>query len=356
MRLCSIAFLLLGLTLVSAAPEPTYKGKTLPEWLKALPSDDAAGRRDAASALGQLGAGNPEAAEALVKALTDSDEQVRRLAVISLGELRPEAKLVVARLADILIKDRAASVRQQAAVLLGQYGKEAKPALPALVSRVRQQGENPDVRQQSARAIGRIGPEAREAIPALVALLDDRDGSLLWFYAGEALVGIGADAVPAVVAVLRKPDGKLNSRAIDATTGFGRTAVPALRAALKSPDAALRLAAAAALVRASAEDAAPARPILDVAVRATDYERRQAAMRALSLLNFMTTPSVTGLVEALRHPQPDVRIDAANCLGEHGPRGRDALPALREALKDRCSLGEVCQAMRDVFGDYRPSF
>ena len=31
------------------------------------------------------------------------------------------------------------------------------------------------------------------------------------------------------------------------------------------------------------------------------------------------------------------------------------LPVLRQALKDRCSIGEVCGAMRDVFGDYRPS-
>src|SRR5579872_1066226 len=31
------------------------------------------------------------------------------------------------------------------------------------------------------------------------------------------------------------------------------------------------------------------------------------------------------------------------------------LPVLREALKDRCSLGEVCAAMRDVFGEYKPA-
>jgi methylmalonyl-CoA mutase N-terminal domain/subunit len=37
-------------------------------------------------------------------------------------------------------------------------------------------------------------------------------------------------------------------------------------------------------------------------------------------------------------------------------RGSDnMLPVLRQALKDRCSMGEVCGAMRDVFGDYRPS-
>ena len=32
------------------------------------------------------------------------------------------------------------------------------------------------------------------------------------------------------------------------------------------------------------------------------------------------------------------------------------LPVLRQALKDRCTLGEVCGAMRDVFGEYQPTF
>jgi methylmalonyl-CoA mutase, N-terminal domain len=38
-------------------------------------------------------------------------------------------------------------------------------------------------------------------------------------------------------------------------------------------------------------------------------------------------------------------------------RGTDnILPVLRQALKDRCSIGEVCGAMRDVFGDYKPNY
>jgi methylmalonyl-CoA mutase N-terminal domain/subunit len=32
------------------------------------------------------------------------------------------------------------------------------------------------------------------------------------------------------------------------------------------------------------------------------------------------------------------------------------LLVLRQALRDRCSLGEVCGAMRDVFGEYKPAF
>ncbi|MDQ6745808.1 MAG: methylmalonyl-CoA mutase family protein [Actinomycetota bacterium] len=38
-------------------------------------------------------------------------------------------------------------------------------------------------------------------------------------------------------------------------------------------------------------------------------------------------------------------------------RGSDnLLPVLRQGLKDRCSMGEVCGAMKDVFGEYRPTF
>jgi methylmalonyl-CoA mutase, N-terminal domain len=38
-------------------------------------------------------------------------------------------------------------------------------------------------------------------------------------------------------------------------------------------------------------------------------------------------------------------------------RGTDnLLPSIRQALKDRCSLGEVCGAMQDVFGKYAPTF
>jgi methylmalonyl-CoA mutase N-terminal domain/subunit len=32
------------------------------------------------------------------------------------------------------------------------------------------------------------------------------------------------------------------------------------------------------------------------------------------------------------------------------------LPVLRRALADRCTIGEVCGAMRDVFGDYQPTY
>ena len=43
-------------------------------------------------------------------------------------------------------------------------------------------------------------------------------------------------------------------------------------------------------------------------------------------------------------------------LRETARGGENLLPAIRQALKDRCTLGESCAAMQDVFGAYAPSF
>ena len=47
----------------------------------------------------------------------------------------------------------------------------------------------------------------------------------------------------------------------------------------------------------------------------------------------------------------DRRLDE---LREAARGTENLLPRIRAALADRCSLGEVCGAMRDVFGEYRP--
>jgi methylmalonyl-CoA mutase, N-terminal domain len=43
-------------------------------------------------------------------------------------------------------------------------------------------------------------------------------------------------------------------------------------------------------------------------------------------------------------------------LREVARGSENLLPAIRQALKDRCSIGEVCGAMQDVFGSYAPTF
>jgi methylmalonyl-CoA mutase N-terminal domain/subunit len=51
------------------------------------------------------------------------------------------------------------------------------------------------------------------------------------------------------------------------------------------------------------------------------------------------------------------RVEPETTVAWEGERARgtdNLLPFIHDALRDRCSLGEVCGAMRDVFGEYHP--
>ncbi len=62
---------------------------------------------------------------------------------------------------------------------------------------------------------------------------------------------------------------------------------------------------------------------------------------------------LTAFKDARDHALVERRLEDLRVLA----RGEDnLLPAIRAALKDRCSLGEVCGAMQDVFGRYAPTF
>jgi methylmalonyl-CoA mutase N-terminal domain/subunit len=51
----------------------------------------------------------------------------------------------------------------------------------------------------------------------------------------------------------------------------------------------------------------------------------------------------------------DLARGRLNELREAAAGTDNLLPYIRQALKDRCSMGEVCGAMRDVFGEFQPS-
>ncbi len=53
---------------------------------------------------------------------------------------------------------------------------------------------------------------------------------------------------------------------------------------------------------------------------------------------------------------PELIASRLEAIRETARGTENLLPVLREALRDRCSIGEVCGAMRDVFGDYQPTF
>jgi hypothetical protein len=82
-----------------------------------LTANDAAVRRRAASALGELGAAASPAVPALVEALSDEDATVRRAAAQALGAIGPEASAATPALTGAL-EDPDAGVRKDAALAL----------------------------------------------------------------------------------------------------------------------------------------------------------------------------------------------------------------------------------------------
>jgi HEAT repeat protein len=167
------------------------RGTGVPVLREALKAKEDRVREQAAESLGELGAKAALAGPALEAALRDASPQVRRLAAEALGKiglagelkaplgmaLKDEdegVRLSAARVlwavtpakerADLVegviqaLGSRSASLRKRAAVILGDFGADAKPAVVALLGALRE----PDagVRQAAAAALRRIDPAA----------------------------------------------------------------------------------------------------------------------------------------------------------------------------------------------------
>ena len=225
----------------------------------ALKTDDPNTRMKAANALGFMREEAVEAVPALVDALEDRYEPVRRNAIYALGAI---GELAVDPLIDALDAEKEAFEMEpilhicDAAHGLAAVGA---PAVSALISALQDEREN--VRASAAYALGEMGPVAAEAVDALIALLMDESEEVRR-HATSALGMIKvptSKTVPALVKVLRNPeDTDLAFFAAQALTRIGpdaTEAVPALRDALMSESAYVRGFSSEALSRIGTAEA-----------------------------------------------------------------------------------------------------
>jgi HEAT repeat protein len=114
----------------------------------------------------------------LRKALSDPDPGVQALAATTLANAGPEAAAAVDDLARTLTTSTDPIVRNRCCIALAQQGKEAKPAIPALVEAVKPVKGAPtdrvrgrlyeEVREQAAEAIAQVRvPDNLAAMPAI---------------------------------------------------------------------------------------------------------------------------------------------------------------------------------------------
>ncbi len=247
----------LAVTLAVAAapscekPQPeTISGSTLDqkaiervrEILNKVKGKDRSKRADAMKALIKMG---DSSLTGLLDVLTDSDADMRELAVWAIGELaeQNEVQVILIRALPKLtgaLADESWQVREGAVLALegiarkypdNKYVKQIGPALAKKLD-----DNNPDVKKAAIWAIGTLKyvPAARP----LTELLEDGE---MRFYAAEALVEIGEEAAHDLVAALG--DGDLTKGPASVLVRIGEPAVPYVLEALDHDKASVRKAA-----------------------------------------------------------------------------------------------------------------
>jgi HEAT repeat protein len=138
-------------------------------------------------------------------AVKDDDESVRTYAARALLQVGPEPDSDVAGLIDSL-QNELEVLRFHAAIALGNLGRDARPAMPALIHTALWD-EDPAVRLEAAVALWKIDRTGPLVIPALIKALADSNELICWI-AADCLGQIGSEAreaVPALQQALRRP-------------------------------------------------------------------------------------------------------------------------------------------------------
>jgi HEAT repeat protein len=135
--------------------EQPPRADEIPKYMKMLSGTNSKDRALAAHKIGLRGMVNANdvlnAIDPLKEALEkDADAAVRKEAARALGNIQPDPKETVPLLTKTVKEDKVMDVRLAATVALGQYGAEAKEALPTLRDLA---GEIKDKKGQQAQTV-----------------------------------------------------------------------------------------------------------------------------------------------------------------------------------------------------------
>ncbi|MHC4248405.1 MAG: HEAT repeat domain-containing protein [Planctomycetota bacterium] len=268
--------------------------------------------------------------EALAKALSDPDRDVRRYAALALAEIGAEARLA-AREVTAALADPYAPVRAEAACAWGRMRAGGDASVRALLPLLSDPVE--EVRVAAVRALAGADVEGKASVHALLPLLADPSAEMREA-AAEALSDIvpaTADAVPPLARALTDSNEFVRSDAAHALHEMGalaRPAVPALTRVLGGPDWTLRDAAARALAAIINPDDVP--------------------LDAPKVSGLDVTVAVLALAGALRDEEELVRDSAVDALADIGPRARAAESALAERFERSALDGSDVRKRLDI--------
>ena len=335
---------------LEAARALLRSGKESPKALKKLKDflqGEAPLRRAALEALAEMGKPGLALFPTVKKLVLESgDPSVQRAGFRAIRGMQADPKEIVEIWAALLPK-QPAFLHFPPTDEIRTYGKEAQPALPALLEYLNDRDVN--TRRRTVEALTAMGPAAEKAIPALIKALDG--DSFVAHGAMEALGAMGSRAKPAVAPLVRnfektKPDDREASyhqtKILTALEQIGPgavEAVPRLLEWLPAHERAIRV------LGKIGPGAKAAVPVLEkIYGTETGYRKTWSAF-ALVKITGKTEPYVKTLAATFQKGKnPERRREALEALVELGPDARAALPAFLMALKEK---GERGFSLRD---------
>jgi len=309
------------------------------------------------SAVFLFGAWGGPAIDHLLPVLADSKPQARVAAVDALTRAAVDS---VDQLSVALEKEKRARVREGVCIVLGQLGKKAAPAAPALAAALRDSNEG--VRAEAARAVGKTMASYDDAHKALFEGLTAesarvREGCI------DGLAAYGSDAATELVERLGVKDPVMHASAAEALSRMGRPGVRLLQDVLDSGNVAQRRVAVDLLQRAVARPRESTLPGLLACVKHENEELRREAVAAIGRLgrtrvvkrkHWRLSPTVQALIAAAADKDAQVRAAAITSLGRLGSEeardtlamaSKDADPRVRMAVHfARWGIGEDAAA------------
>jgi hexokinase len=283
---------------------------------------DTSVKRAAIEAIGKIGSATPEVILALVKALEDSSLYVRDSAEEALEKLDSlTTELKIKRyIADLRENNGAEALLESAEEALVKIGEPAASALIIALG-----DPDSDVRKSAMKILEKLNFLTTELkIKRYISDLRDRDDKGARWPAEKALVKIGEPVVPALVIALGDSDSDVRDSAMEILEKLNF-----LTTELKIK-----------------------RYIADLGAGNFDVNKR--AMEALVKIGEPAVPALAGILKNTDSHVRSTREEIIRALGNIGPKAKDAIPALREALMgaDINVSRAVENAMRKIDGDF----
>jgi HEAT repeat protein len=278
-------------------------GRLKPLLQTALNSPNADIRKAGAAGTAALGGASQLGVRGLLDLFADDDQPGRIAAVQALGLLGVEAAPAVGPLSE-----RLNDLALQSLIIetLGKIGPASAPAVPRLI----ELAKSTDQRAAVLPTLIKIGPKASSALPMIYGCMNDPASDVR----ASAAVAIGtletdqSKALATLIPLAADPSGRMRRAVAGILPKYGaaaRPAVPALVNMLNSNN------------------------------------ERADAMSALKTIGVDTVPD---LKKMLTIKDAKIRTFACESLAALGPAARDAVPQLKDVLKQDASLRDLITA------------